>query len=157
MRMKAQHGFTLIELMLVVSIIGILAAIALAAYDSEVKRARMAEVILGATACKTVVTEYFAVTRPDQVSLSVPRCDGPRSQYIGGFVVANSGEIIIQSAVPGATGYLKLTPMAADGFPARVLDMPLTIYRWRCGPALDWGPVDVRFLPGSCREDDSVS
>ena len=62
MKRSMQKGFTLIELMIVVAIIGILAAVALPAYQDYTKRAKMSEVILAASACRTSITEVFQTT-----------------------------------------------------------------------------------------------
>src|SRR6476659_2532483 len=59
MKRQLQKGFTLIELMIVVAIIGILAAVALPAYQDYTKKAKMSEVILAASACRTTITEVY--------------------------------------------------------------------------------------------------
>src|SRR6058998_1247564 len=65
MKRQLQQGFTLIELMIVVAIIGILAAVALPAYQDYTKRAKMSEIILAASACRTTITEvYQSATNP---------------------------------------------------------------------------------------------
>ncbi len=59
MKRSMQKGFTLIELMIVVAIIGILAAVALPAYQDYTVRAKMSEVVLAASSCRTSVTEIY--------------------------------------------------------------------------------------------------
>src|SRR6185312_5562179 len=59
MKRQLQQGFTLIELMIVVAIIGILAAVALPAYQDYTKRAKMSEVVLAASSCRTTITEIY--------------------------------------------------------------------------------------------------
>ena len=66
MKRRVQQGFTLIELMIVVAIIGILAAVALPAYQDYTKRSKLSEVILAASGCRTSITEVIqsATTLP---------------------------------------------------------------------------------------------
>ena len=71
---RMQQGFTLIELMIVVAIIGILAAVALPAYQDYTKRAKMSEVVLAASACRTSITEIYqsaAATAPGHQQLGL--------------------------------------------------------------------------------------
>jgi type IV pilus assembly protein PilA len=65
MKRSIQQGFTLIELMIVVAIIGILAAVALPAYQDYTKKAKMSEVILAASTCRTAITEAVQTTASD--------------------------------------------------------------------------------------------
>src|SRR5215208_7899545 len=62
MKRQLQQGFTLIELMIVVAIIGILAAVALPAYQDYTIRAKVSEVILAASQCRTSITETVQTT-----------------------------------------------------------------------------------------------
>ena len=166
---KVQKGFTLIELMIVVAIIGILAAIAIPAYQDYVIRSQVSEGLAMASATKASVAEFFA----DRGAWPTDAGDGngdlgfespPTGKYVESITV-NGGVITItyastgqvNSAIHGAT--LELTPLATEN-----LDIV-----WQCGSrdlgtdvsgsalvssptaSEDGGTVLGKYRPSNCR------
>jgi len=111
-----QAGFTLIELMIVVAIVGILAAIALPAYQDYVVRSKMTEAIAAIGACKTSVAEYTATKGALPADNTAAGCFAGASQYVAAAGGWNTDHIEYISANTGASGgecTLKLTPTAS--------------------------------------------
>ena len=154
---KAQKGFTLIELMIVIAIVGILAAIALPAYQDYVVRAKISEAMVAGAEAKTTVAEYVAANG------GLP-ADGAGTQFGINTAVRATGttlrslsitvatpsvsiqanvydSIWTSSAAATATAAFKLTGTVAS-------DATIT---WACSTFDSSGWVDVKYLPANCR------
>jgi type IV pilus assembly protein PilA len=128
---KIQKGFTLIELMIVVAIIGILAAIALPAYQDYTVRAKVSELILAASAARTCVTEAAQANAGVIPSTVASACSIATFGKVASATVATTG-ITVGGTDPAAT--ITLTPTATAG--------TLT---WACTG------TPVNYMPASCR------
>ncbi len=138
--MKKQSGFTLIELMIVVAIIGILAAIALPAYQDYTTRSKVSEVLIMAAPAKLAVSE--TASSLGQLSSVTAANSGytfpGATDYVSAIAITDTtGVVTVTSTVPNATGALTLTP-------TEVSAGQLT---WDCASSA----IDDKYLPANCR------
>lgn len=129
---KIQQGFTLIELMIVVAIIGILAAVALPAYQDYTVRAKVSEVILAASSAKNTVAEAAQVGQALPAALTVAT---QSSDYVAS--VAYSAGVITATGRGGVTGTITLTG---------TYDSNTGQVTWVCS-----GTIDAKYRPASCK------
>ncbi len=162
MKQTLQKGFTLIELMIVIAIIGILASVALPAYQDYTVRAQVSEGAIAASAIKVGVTEMFAdngllgvatystTLAADQLSIQTSR--------IGGIVVTpGTGEILVTMSMSqlGGAGSNVLAYMPTIGGLALAPNATGSI-QWGCSPtaAAPFAAsttIASNFLPAVCR------
>jgi type IV pilus assembly protein PilA len=142
MNHRKQQGFTLIELMIVVAIIGILAAIAIPAYQDYTIRAQVSEGMSLASGVRTAVSEFFQTDGnwpADNAAAGVAPAASISGNYVTGVAVGAGGLIT-------ATFGSDANPLiAGDTLTLQGADAGGSV-SWTCG-----GSVDDKYLPASCR------
>jgi type IV pilus assembly protein PilA len=140
---KIQKGFTLIELMIVVAIIGILAAIAIPAYSDYTKRAKVTELVTAASACKASVSEFFQAQGVFPATIEEAGCSSTTTDKIDSITLgAGDGVITVASGIDGVDGDYVLLPTET------VADSG--VLEWTCNTAAGT-TIEDKYRPANCR------
>lgn len=150
--MRRSLGFTMVELMIVVAVIGILAAVGLPAYQDYTVRAKMSEVVLAGSSGRTAVATAYSELNTMSKSAATMGVVSQSSKYVASVTYEGTSDTVGNIIVT--------TNASGSGLPAAVADKTIVLRGtantstgqvvWRCGGGTD--PVPERYRPSSCRD-----
>jgi type IV pilus assembly protein PilA len=147
MKQARQQGFTLIELMIVIAIVGILSAVALPAYQDYTERAKLSEALAVAGEAKTSVAEFVAVKGTGPVSLAEAGLTAnPPGLVVSNIAITDDGTAVLTFTLSSANADVN-----GETFTFTPDIQGNAIDSWVCAPSEGSAAAISKFLPANCR------
>ena len=153
MRKQMQKGFTLIELMIVVAIIGILAAVAIPAYQDYIARAQVTEAVNLVGGAKTPLAEYFADKGTWPSDLATGGVGTTAGKYVNDISMVTTATA---SSATGGSGVAVIATMKSTGVGSGIVSAQLALVSvdgkiWTCTTTGVTTAMAAKYLPGACK------
>ena len=156
MKRHGETGFTLIEVMIVVAVIGILTSIAMPAFRDYSARSKVTEALIQLTNCRNVIQEVYT-SGGSLPGIGNWGCEAENpSKFVERITTTDVGIVLV--TLGGQVNDLRLSqkdvsmaPLNASGQVMSDLDVGSPVRRWRCGAPGDGTDLNPNFLPSSCR------
>ena len=164
MKRSVNKGFTIVEIVIVMLIISILTVVAIPAYQGYSVRARVTELVLATSACKSMVQEVVQFSKggslPGQDQWGCENISGGpvTTKYVSSVTVDQNGVITVEGNATelgldvASQNRLRMVPYLESNIPLSYTDVGEVVAIWRCGPAPAPNGIASRYLPSSCRE-----
>lgn len=151
-----QSGFTLIEVMIVVAVLGIIAAIAMPAFQGYQLRAKVSEGLLLFTNCRNQIQEVY-LSGSDLPGADNWGCEATNpSRFVSSISTSNEGVVTITfgnqvNDLRLSQHYITFAPLNGAGGVMADANLGTPVRRWRCGSTADGTDVKADWLPSTCR------
>jgi len=153
---NAQKGMTIVEVLMVVAIIAIIAAVVMPNVRSYSARAKVSEAVLSLSNCRTVIHEIY-LSGAEIPAVDSWGCEAEQpSRFVERIRVTDDGLVRLTLSNLIGDGRLAihditLMPLNSAGNPMSDTDLGTPVRRWRCGAQTDGTDVKLDLLPSSCR------
>ncbi len=154
-----KKGFTLIEFIVVIVIVGLLSAVAVPTYQSYITRAKISELLLAASSCRNSITEKVQSSSSSNISNVIEKsCASSTNKNIKNIIINLNGVITILAdenelePLTNMTNTLTLVPIQTGITPlSGTTDGGKLVAGWRCGETADGTTIPAKYLPSSCK------